>query len=72
MQFDILSPREDFKSKLQSDLQNINKNVLYVTHQVDMIKKLLQEIRNDKALQTQVDDYLERDDAYPNEDKEPD
>ncbi len=37
----------------------IQKNVLYVTHQVDMIIRQLKEFKHDKDLQTTVDKYFD-------------
>ncbi len=59
MKFIHLSPTADFSSELQSQLTVINKNVLYCTHELDKLKKLFLEIRHDKILQKQVDDYFE-------------
>ncbi len=75
MKFDILSPRADFKSKFQlNKLDLINKNILYLTHEVDKCVILLKEIKTNSELQKQVDDYFEEDDKeiHPNGDKEPD
>ena len=56
-----------FKSNA-SDLQKIiainetiQKNVLYLTYQVDWIRKTLKEEATDKGLQTQVDEYFAQD-----------
>ncbi len=37
----------------------IQKNVLYLTHQVDFIRKILVESKHDKDLQTTVDKYFD-------------
>ncbi len=37
----------------------INKNILYITHEIDSIKKIVNRIENVINLQTQVDDYFE-------------
>ncbi len=39
----------------------IQKNVLYITHRVDLIIRELNEIKTDKSLQKQVDEYFEDD-----------
>ncbi len=56
-----------FKSNT-SDLQKIiaiqetiQKNVLYLTYQVDWIRKSMNQQEVDKGLQKQVDDYFEED-----------
>ncbi len=59
MLFDNLSPKTDFSSKIQSDLLIISKNILYCTHELDKIKKIVTRIENTMDLQTQVDDFYE-------------
>ncbi len=44
-----------------SKLNILNKNILYITHQVDKILNILQEHINDKNLETQVDKFYEMD-----------
>ncbi len=62
MKFDFSKSIEtDFRNKLQSELQIISKNVLYLTYQVDFIRKWINEQVIDKGLQKQVDDYFEDD-----------
>ncbi len=58
-----------FKSS-DADLQKmfqllftIQKNVLYVTHQVDYIRKQVDKLQTDKALDKQVMGYYEEEDA---------
>ncbi len=46
---------------LSTKIDILNSNVLYVTHQVDKILKLLQEEQTDKGLQKQVDEFYEND-----------
>ncbi len=56
--FNRISPSADFYSKIESillKLEILNKNVLYSTHELDKIKKLL----TDKDLQHQVDEFFE-------------
>ncbi len=47
--------------KMFAVLDTIQKNVLYITHQVDFIRRKVVSIDTDKALQTQVDEYFEDD-----------
>lgn len=47
--------------KFQQSLAIIQKNVLYVTHQVDFIRKEILSMKIDKHLQEQAEEYLERD-----------
>ncbi len=42
-------------------LDTIQKNILYLTHQVDFIRKTVGKLAIDKDLQKQVDDYFEDD-----------
>jgi len=48
----------DFQ-KLFQLLDTIQKNVLYLTHQVDFIRKKIITLEADKVLQKQVDDYYD-------------
>ncbi len=60
MKFDFSKSIDtDFRNKLQSDLHAISKNVLYLTYQVDFIRKWINEQVVDKGLQKQVDEYFE-------------
>ncbi len=56
MKFLNLSPTgSDFNLELQSQLRIINANVLYLTREIDQIKKLL----NDMRLKVQEGQYYE-------------
>ncbi len=48
----------DFK-KLSSNIETIQKNVLYLTFQIDFIRKILNQQVVDKALQSQATEYFE-------------
>ncbi len=75
MKFDFSKSIDtDFRNKLQSQLDLINKNVLYLTYQVDFIRKWINQQVVDKGLQKQVDQYFSEDtpENIPEEDKEPD
>ncbi len=63
MKFDFSkSNNSDFRNKFQLDkLDLINKNILYCTHELDKIKKIVTAIENSTNLQKQVDDYFEED-----------
>ncbi len=50
----------DFQKLFQLQL-TIQKNVLYITHRVDLIVRELNEIKTDKGLQKQVDEYFDED-----------
>ncbi len=76
MKFDFSKSIEtDFRNKLQSELAIISKNVLYLTYQVDWIRKYCNQQIVDKGLQKQVDEYFDdesHENTPPDEDKEPD
>ncbi len=64
MKFIHLSPpTPDFSSELQSQLRILNGNILYITREIDQIKKLL----TDNKLQKQVSDYFEDTEQTPEE-----
>ncbi len=50
----------DFQ-KLFQLLVTIQKNVLYSTHRIDLVVRELNKLTTDKRLQTQVDEYFEKD-----------
>ncbi len=57
----------------ETRLDVISGNLLYVTHQVDFIRKKIIQLDTDKGLQKQVDEFYEsEDDVQPEIDKEPD
>ncbi len=71
MLFDNLSPKTDFSSKITiKKLDILMSNVLYITHEVDKIKKLVNKLAVDKDLQNTVDKYFERDETSPQTDSE--
>ncbi len=45
--------------KMFSNIETIQKNVLYLTYRMDMLIKRYNTQETDKALQTQVDEYFE-------------
>ncbi len=59
MKFINLSPPADFYLKLQSQIDILMKNVLYITHELDQVKKIVIATQNNIRLQHQVDDYFE-------------
>ncbi len=68
----IKSPETLFSKTIPNDnmLLIINKNILYLTHNLDKCLTLLKRMEIDDKLQTQVDEFHE--DAAQEEDKEPD
>ncbi len=52
----------DLKNSIQvNKFEVMNGNILYLTHEIDQIKKIVVELRNAQNLQKQVDDYFEED-----------
>ncbi len=49
--------------KMFSILDNLQKNVVYITYRVDMILKLVKKSDVDSGLQKQVDSYFDEDNA---------
>ncbi len=47
--------------KIFSILDNLQKNVVYITYRVDMILKLVKKSEIDSGLQKQVDSYFDED-----------
>ncbi len=60
MKFPNLSP-PDFNLKLQTNLEILMKNVLYITHELDEVKRLVISLNNSTNLQKQVDEYFTKD-----------
>ncbi len=60
MKFDILSPSRtlNLNSKL-TQLDIINKNLLYLTHEVDKCVTMLRRMEVDNKLQTQVTEFYD-------------
>ncbi len=62
MKFDILSPSRTLNlNSSQNKLDIINKNILYLTHEVDKCVAMLRRMEVNSNLQKQVDDYFEDD-----------
>ncbi len=49
--------------KMFQHLETIQKNVLYLTHQVDYIRKQVVTLGHDKDLQNTVDKYFDQDET---------
>ncbi len=56
-----ISPIADFCSEINTTLKVISGNVLYCTHELDKIKKIVTKLENAGKLQTQVDEFYEND-----------
>ncbi len=65
MKFRNLSPTPtpDFSLKFQTQIDILMKNVLYMTHEIDQIKRLVTKINNSINLQKQVDEYFTKDET---------
>ncbi len=72
MKFDFSkSNKSDFRNKLQMDQFDImNKNLLYITYEMDKIHKIVTEIQHSSKLQKQVDEYFDKDETSPQTDSE--
>ncbi len=57
--FFLKSSDADFQ-KLIQQIDTIHKNVLYVTYQVDFIRKKVMELETNNNLARQVDDFYDR------------
>ncbi len=55
--FIFKSTDTDLQKMFQS-IETIQKNVLYLTHQVDFIRKIIVETKHDNDLRNQVDKYF--------------
>ncbi len=53
--------------KMFQYLERMSGNILYITHQVDFIRKRILAQETDKALQSQVSDYFEDTEHIPEE-----
>ncbi len=58
MNLKFKSTSADLKFNLQSQLLIMNKNILYLTRQVDLCVKWLKTLQVDDSLQKQVDNYF--------------
>ncbi len=68
----IFKSNESDLQKMFSILENLQKNMLYITYKTDAILKLVKKIDTDDSLQTQVDAYFDEDNQknIPEVDKE--
>ncbi len=62
LKFDILSPSRTLNlNSSQTKLEIINKNILYLTHEVDKCVSMLRRMEINSKLQKQVDEYFDED-----------
>ncbi len=57
----IFKSTEADLQKMFTNIDTIQKNVLYLTHQTDFIRKIVKELLDNKHLQSQVDEYFDED-----------
>ncbi len=57
----IFKSTEADLQKMFQYLETLQKNVLYITHQVDFIRRQVVSLNTDKGLQKQVDEYFDQD-----------
>ncbi len=57
----IFKSTEADLQKMFQYLETIQKNVLYLTHQIDFVRKKVISLDVDKGLQKQVDEYFDQD-----------
>ncbi len=70
MKFDILSPSRTLNLNSSTNkLDIINKNILYLTHEVDKCVAMLRRMEVNANLQKQVDEYFEEDEKDIPEEK---
>ncbi len=71
----IFKSNESDLQKMFSILENLQKNIVYITYKQDAILKLVKTIENTGNLQKQVDEFFDEDNEHIPEDsadKEPD
>ncbi len=56
--------------KMFSILDNLQKNIVYITYKVDSIIKVVKSLENSSNLQKQVDEYFEDDETSPQTDSD--
>ncbi len=66
----IFKSTETDLQKMFQYLETNQKNVLYLTYQIDKILKLARVNETDKGLQRQVDQYFEGDETSPQTDSD--
>ncbi len=59
MNLKFKSTEADLKFNIQKNLDILMSNILYITHELDHVKKIVLQITADNATQKQVDDYFD-------------
>ncbi len=57
----IFKSNESDLQKMFSILENLQKNIVYITYKVDAIIKVVKSLENSSNLQKQVDEYFDQD-----------
>ncbi len=65
----IFKSSEADLQKMFSILENLQKNIVYITYKVDSIIKVVKSLENSSNLQKQVDEYFEDDETSPQTDQ---
>ncbi len=60
----IFKSNESDLQKMFSILENLQKNIVYITYKVDNIIKIVKALETDKGLQKQVDAYFDEDNSH--------
>ncbi len=60
----IFKSNESDLQKMFSILENLQKNIVYITYKTDAILKLVKSLETDDKLQTQVDKYFDEDSPH--------
>ncbi len=64
----IFKSNESDLQKMFSILENLQKNIVYITYKVDSIIKTVRLLETSSNLQKQVDEYFEDDETSPQTD----
>ncbi len=64
----IFKSNESDLQKMFSILENLQKNIVYITYKVDAIIKVVKSLENSYGLQKQVDEYFNEDETSPQTD----
>ncbi len=66
----LFKSNESDLQKMFSILENLQKNIVYITYKVDNIIKIVKSLETESGLQKQVDSYFDEDTEHiPEEDK---
>ncbi len=66
----IFKSNESDLQKMFSILENLQKNIVYITYKVDTIIKVVRSLENSGNLQKQVDQFFEDDETSPQTDQD--